>query len=643
MSGESVTFSVFLKDYFSKELDKIGYKGGHAFTKLHSGFNNINSESSRAAGGVGKLNQNLDGLARERHVKINTSDIGKAHKELDKLEVARTRLEKPKAGGAGSGGAGMGLLTKAGIAGVAIGAAYKGFELAKDSVVKYNESEQVQAQLQAGLKSTGGISGKTMGGMTSQAESLQNTTLFDDEATKGAQSILLTFTQVRNEVFDQAIPAIQDLATKMKMDLPSAALQVGKALNDPIGGITALRRSGVQLTDQQEAQIKTFVKLGQVSKAQAIILKELNTEFGGSAAAAAKAGTGGLTILRNKFDDLKETIGARLMPTIGSLGSELGKVVTWAKQYTQVGLAENLRDERTHVEGLVAALRDQNIPAERRNELYQELILIAPDMSKALKGEKIDYEELNKQLLLYNGQMEKKITLASMKDISNKKLEESKQAYDEYEKRTTEIITTVGNIEEKLNKEGNTGTLKYVKQLREQLIAGKIDAFALGKSVLNLTGNIHGDKEKIWADAKDLERLLYGNSWSYQNLYNKNVGLSLPGLALKGNLALKEKNKAESEYDKMFKAYGFDKDNPTVILKKTPPEKTPNIEGNAISNIGNNAASVKQITINLDSLLRQDNVTNHFDSGQGPADAKSFLEQLTDALQMIVNDVNYSN
>ena len=48
---------------------------------------------------------------------------------------------------------------------------------------------------------------------------------------------------------------------------------VGKALNDPLKGLTALSRIGVQFTAQQQEQIKAMVEVGDVAGAQKIILR----------------------------------------------------------------------------------------------------------------------------------------------------------------------------------------------------------------------------------------------------------------------------------------------------------------------------------------------------------------------------------
>lgn len=188
----------------------------------------------------------------------------------------------------------------------------------RESKQAYIDQKQANAQLGASLISTGGIAGKTFDDLTKQAEKLQNTTLFPDETTTGAQSLLLTFTKVRGEIFDKAIPAIQDIATKMSgggpADLKGAAIQVGKALNDPIVGITALQRVGVSFSEEQKKVIKSLVETGNIEKAQTIILKELNKEFGGSAEAARKA-LGPTYDTKVAMDELKESTGKLVLET----------------------------------------------------------------------------------------------------------------------------------------------------------------------------------------------------------------------------------------------------------------------------------------------------------------------------------------
>jgi hypothetical protein len=181
------------------------------------------------------------------------------------------------------------------------------------AVASAAESEQAMAQLDAVLKSTGGAAGMTRDELTNLAESLQKVTTYDDEAIIGAESLMLTFTKIGKEVFPQAIATVLDMSTALGQDLQSSTIQLGKALNDPIKGITALSRVGVSFTETQKETIKTMVETGNVLGAQKIILEELSVEFGGSATAAANTLNGALDQLGDSFGNLMEAIGAALL------------------------------------------------------------------------------------------------------------------------------------------------------------------------------------------------------------------------------------------------------------------------------------------------------------------------------------------
>lgn len=179
----------------------------------------------------------------------------------------------------------------------------------KSSVDSYNESEKQLAQLQAVLKSTGGVAGVTADQAIKLAAAFQKTTTYSDEATLSAENMLLTFTNITKDIFPQATETVLNMSTALGQDTKSSAIQLGKALQDPILGVTALRRVGVNFNEAQAEVIKNLVETGKSAEAQQMILKELATEFGGSAAAAATTFGGQLEILKSRFDDVKEAIG----------------------------------------------------------------------------------------------------------------------------------------------------------------------------------------------------------------------------------------------------------------------------------------------------------------------------------------------
>ena len=192
-------------------------------------------------------------------------------------------------------------------------AVFEVFDFVKESIVDFNKFAQANAQLAASLKSTGGAAGLSAEALHKQSEELASTSLFDDKVITKTQSILLTFTQIKGAVYNDAMPAILDLSSKMGEDLTSATVQVGKALNDPIRGMTALRRVGVAFSEDQQKVIKSLVQTGHIAEAQRVILKELNTEFGGSAKANAAVGTGPFVLLGHIVDDIKENLGGAIV------------------------------------------------------------------------------------------------------------------------------------------------------------------------------------------------------------------------------------------------------------------------------------------------------------------------------------------
>lgn len=184
------------------------------------------------------------------------------------------------------------------------------------SIQSFQDAELAVADLEAVLKSTGGVAGITLDELTGMASELQKVTKFSDEAVMSAQGMLLTFTQIGKDIMPEATMAALDMAEKFGMDASQAAITLGKALNDPIGGVTALRRIGIMLTDEQEQQIKSFMEVGDVASAQAVIMKELAVEIGGVAEAAGATSSGQMEQFKNQLDDVKETIGGALVPVM---------------------------------------------------------------------------------------------------------------------------------------------------------------------------------------------------------------------------------------------------------------------------------------------------------------------------------------
>ncbi|WP_420541487.1 hypothetical protein [Pseudooceanicola atlanticus] len=200
----------------------------------------------------------------------------------------------------------------------------------KQAVELFDVQQQAEGAVQQAITSTGGSAGRSLSELKGLASALQDVTTYGDEdILRNVTAPLLTFTKVQGDVFDRAQANVLDMATMLKMDLKSASILAGKALNDPIKGISALSRSGVQFSEAQKKVIKAMVETGDMAGAQSMILDELETQFKGQAAAAADAPLGQWRQLSNAIGDVKEELGREIVPFLKPLVKNVKEAVAW--------------------------------------------------------------------------------------------------------------------------------------------------------------------------------------------------------------------------------------------------------------------------------------------------------------------------
>ena len=207
--------------------------------------------------------------------------------------------------------------------GAAIGAVYKGAQAIKNfatgSVAAAVEARKADDRITAIAKSMG-LLDTTLGGSTQRlsdfATNLQATSGVSDETIKQGQALILTFSNVaktageQGGMFDRATAAAVDLSAAGFGSVESASKGLGKALQDPIKGITALGKQGVTFTAAEKEKIAALVESGQILKAQTIVMKAVETQVGGTAAATMTAGDR----MRVAFDEFQETVGKAVLP-----------------------------------------------------------------------------------------------------------------------------------------------------------------------------------------------------------------------------------------------------------------------------------------------------------------------------------------
>ncbi|MGR3512738.1 MAG: phage tail length tape measure family protein [Paracoccaceae bacterium] len=192
--------------------------------------------------------------------------------------------------------------------------------LAAKSADAAAKQEKAVAAVEAALASMGNQAGFTSQQLQKMASSLQANSLFGDEdILNKVTANLLTFGNIANEEFSRASQLALDLSARLDQDLKSSAIQLGKALNDPVKGLSSLSEVGVAFTEQQKEQIKAMAETGRVAEAQRIILAELEQQYRGQAAALAETDSGRLTQSLNRISDATEKIGAVVLPVLANI------------------------------------------------------------------------------------------------------------------------------------------------------------------------------------------------------------------------------------------------------------------------------------------------------------------------------------
>lgn len=209
----------------------------------------------------------------------------------------------------------------------ALGVGLGAVSMFKSVIDEAREAERTTRQTEAVIKSTGGAAHVTADQVSGLADKLSAKTAVDDEVVAHGENVLLTFKNIRNEagrgndIFNQTTAVALDMSAALSESgdasegLQSNSVRLGKALNDPIAGISALTRVGVTFTAQQKAQIKSLVEQGDIMGAQKMILSELTSEFGGMAGATADS-VGKAEVSWKNF---AEAVGLKVMPAVNAI------------------------------------------------------------------------------------------------------------------------------------------------------------------------------------------------------------------------------------------------------------------------------------------------------------------------------------
>ncbi|HBO9158213.1 TPA: phage tail length tape measure family protein [Pseudomonas aeruginosa] len=192
----------------------------------------------------------------------------------------------------------LGEVAAGALSGITVGAVF-------GAVIRNTKQmEKEQAQLEAVLRSTGESAGFSREQLNEMASSMERTSTVSAGEINQAQTNLLAFTGIVGEQFPRALQSAIDMAARTGTTVTSAAETIGRALDVPSKGLTALSKQGFRFTEEQKKAAEQLEATGRTAEAQGIILKALEESYGGAAAASRDTFGGALMALQNTIDGL---------------------------------------------------------------------------------------------------------------------------------------------------------------------------------------------------------------------------------------------------------------------------------------------------------------------------------------------------
>lgn len=193
-----------------------------------------------------------------------------------------------------------------------------------DSIAAYTDSEEQQAKLAQAFKQFPALSDTNQAALQRLNSALQEKTKFEDDSIASAQATLATMGLTGTQL-EKITPLLLDYAEKTGTDVNTAAEQLGKSFN---GQTRALKAVGINYTST-----------GDRATDFANITAALKDKVGGTAEAMGGTAAGKAEILKNKFGDLQETVGSKLVPILTKV-TDIGlKVVDWIQKNQGVAMA----------------------------------------------------------------------------------------------------------------------------------------------------------------------------------------------------------------------------------------------------------------------------------------------------------------
>ena len=306
----------------------------------------------------------------------------------------------------------------------------------------------------------------------------------DADVIKSTQAKLLTFKELAKTAgtvggsMDRATMAALDLAATGFGTAETNAIQLGKALNDPIKGITALARAGVTFTEQEKQNIKVLVESGKTLEAQNLILQAIETQVGGTS----KATVSGFALMQLSMNAVKDEIGFALMPAVDGLfksfSENLVPIMTDIAQKVgpaMAGAVENLsqfiKDATNPSTELGATFQDMAVKARKVFDRVSEIV------AEALPGLKRMFENVKgpiEDVLGFLGTLGE-VVLVAVKDLITN---------EGFQKAFERVAKSVGDFAREAARLVKSDLVKFLTDLTSSAVIGSVEVLGSGLRIV---------------------------------------------------------------------------------------------------------------------------------------------------------------
>jgi hypothetical protein len=249
----------------------------------------------------------------------------------------------------------------------------------EDTSTKYRENQMEVAKLNAVIQTTGAAAWTSTRELRAQADEIAAATGRTSNEIMKMQSVLLGFRSITGEVFDRTTKAIVDMAAVMGGDLASAANIVGKAIDTPVQGMSALSRQGFVFSKSQKELVENLESTGRHLEAMEVILQEIETTFAGTAEAINEA-NGATSRLEAAEKKLAEARGAQtsgLSDFFKNLKAgrkeERAEALIYENELKESNkrIANNYKDETEHLMALQKKLNEMKLDGSDEQDVMQ--------------------------------------------------------------------------------------------------------------------------------------------------------------------------------------------------------------------------------------------------------------------------------